>query len=492
MWVITIRSPDGEPREYVLKPGVNTVGRKLANDIVVSDPSASRNHAEVNLDHENNQATITDLDSTNGTFLNRRKLEGVKPLKDRDVIRIGTCLISVRSEDADQRADDRIASGTRPLTRELVLESFDSNAVLLFDIARQLNSLMEMDVALEKVTELIRASMGADACRIALPAELKEPELLDFPASIIELAVDKRSAVVVPDVMSENDRKVRESAALHRIRSAICAPIQASDETLLGVIYLYKSDPESRPFNEQDLQQVVAIGHIAALTLERVKLMERIRREQSIREMLQRFVAPSQFDELWETYLADGALPGLTRRDATILFSDIGDSTGLAERIGTQRFGELLSSYYAQMTEIVFKHNGLVNKYLGDGIMAVFGSSDRDRDPEVCAIHAGLEMIRTATSSSYPNVGMFQIGVGVNSGPVMAGYVGARDHLEYTVVGDTVNVAARLEGLSRPNRLYIGPITRAAISSEFETQRMGEMEIRGRSAAIQVYQVLAE
>ena len=492
MWVITIRSPDGEPQEYVLKSGINTIGRKLKNDIVVPDPSASRSHARIHLDAGLDRATITDLESTNGTYLNRRKLEDAQPLKDRDVIRIGTCLIMIRSEQVDHAEESRLASGTRPLTRELVLESYDSNAVLLFDVARQLNSLMEMDEVLEKVTGLIMASMGADVCRIALADQLEDLEQVDFPASLLRTATDQRSAIVVPDVMSESDDGVRESGALHRIRTAICAPIQASDEALLGVIYLYKSDPESRPFNEQDLQQVVAIGHIAALTLERVRLVERVRREQSIREMLQRFVAPSQFDELWDNYLVNGALPGLTRRDATILFSDIGDSTGLAERIGTQKFGELLSSYYAQMTEIVFKHGGLVNKYLGDGIMAVFGTSDKEEMPEVNAIHAGLEMIRAVTNSSYPNVGMFPIGVGVNSGPVMAGYVGARDHLEYTVVGDTVNVAARLEGLSRPNRLFIGPITRAAISSEFESERMGEMEIKGRSAAVQVYQVLAE
>jgi adenylate cyclase len=492
MWVITIRSPEGEPQERILKPGVNSVGRKLTNDIVISDPSASRNHAEINLDPETNQPAITDLNSTNGTYLNRRKLAETQPLRDRDVVRIGTCLIAFRKQQPEIRDPNRLTSGTRPLTRELVLESFDSNAVLLFDIARQLNKLMDRDEALLRVTELIKASMGAQACRIVLPEQLEDLEQVDFPASIIEIAMHKRSAVVVADVMSESDRRVRESAALHRIRSAICAPIQASDEALLGVIYLYKTDPESRPFDEQDLQQVVAIGHIAALTLERVRLVESVRREQSIREMLQRFVAPSHIDELWATYDRDGALPGLTRRDATILFSDIGDSTGLAERIGTQQFGELLSGYYAQMTEIIFKHGGLVNKYLGDGIMAVFGTSDNDESPELSAIQAGLEMIQTVSSSSYPHVGMFQIGVGVNSGPVMAGYVGACDHLEYTVVGDTVNVAARLEGLARPNRLFIGPITRAAISSELESARMGEMEIRGRSAAIQVYQVLTD
>src|SRR5262245_30866371 len=124
MWELTIRSPEGEPQEYALKPGLNTIGRKLTNDIVVSDPSASRNHAEITLDPESRQPAIFDLGSTNGTYLNRKRLDGPQPLRDRDVVRIGTCLISVRFVDAGERENSRPVSGTRPLTRELVLESF--------------------------------------------------------------------------------------------------------------------------------------------------------------------------------------------------------------------------------------------------------------------------------------------------------------------------------------------------------------------------------
>lgn len=492
MWMITIRSPEGEPQEYILKPGVNTIGRKLSNDVIISDSSASRVHAEIHLHASENRVTIADLDSTNGTYLNRQRVEGTVPLANRDVIRIGTCLMSVQYLRVDENPEDRRKAGTQPLTRDMVIESFDSNAVLLYDIARQLNMIVDMEPALEKVTGLIKQSMGADSCRILLADQFDTLEDIDFPASIAELAITTRSAVVIPDVMAETDSRIRESALLHRIRSALCAPIQASDDSLLGLIYMYKSDPESRPFSQQDIQPAVAIGHMAALTIERVRLLDKILHEQSIRELLERFVAPAHVEEFWKSYLSNGRLPGLKRQDATVLFSDISDSTGLAERIGTQRFGHLLSRYYARMTEIIFNYGGSVNSYLGDGIMAVFGISTQESEPELCAIRAGMEMLQTISDGAFPEFENLQIGVGVNTGPVMAGYVGARNHTEFTVVGDTVNVAARLQELSRPNRLFIGPITRAAISSEFESVRIGEMELRGRSTRVNVYQVLTD
>ncbi len=492
MWMITIRSPEGEPQEYILKPGANTIGRKLSNDIIISDSSASRVHAEIHFNAPENKVTITDLDSTNGTYLNRIKVEGLQSLAHKDVIRIGTCLMTVQYTQVDIDPEERRKAGTRPLTREMVIESFDSNAVLLYDIARQLNSLVDMKQTLEKVTDLIKQSMGADMCRILMADQFDNLEEIDFPASIADMAISTRSAIVIPDVMSESDSRIRESASLHRIRSALCAPIQSSDDEMLGLIYMYKSNPESRPFSSQDIEPAVAIGHMAALTIERVTLLERIRHEQSIREMLERFVAPSHVEEFWERFLKDGNLPGLRRQDATILFSDINDSTALAERIGTQRFGEFLSRYYSMMTEIIFRHDGMVNSYLGDGIMAVFGMSTQETSPELCAIRAGMEMIDLISNSGFPNSERFQIGIGVNTGPVMAGYVGEGNHVEYTVVGDTVNVAHRLQELSRPNRLFIGPITRAAIGSEFESVRIGEVEIRGRTSLINVYQVLGE
>ncbi len=491
MWILTIRSPDGEPQEYILKPGKNTTGRKLNNDVIIPDTAASRNHADIHYNPNTNEVTITDLDSTNGTFLNRNRLEGNAPLKDRDVIRIGMCMINVQSFSVNEQGPRAREMGTRPLTRELVLESFDKNAVLLYEVARQLNSVLDIAMMLHKVTELMKQSMGADECDVILSDAFDNLQAIRFPASIAELVLSQRTAIVIPDIMSEPDQKIRQSASLLRIRTALCVPVLASDDTILALIYMYKTNPQQRPFDQQDIQLAVAIGHMASLTIERVRLLEQVREEQTVRQLLQRFVAPSEVESFWQDYLRNGRLPGLVKKDVTVLFTDIVESTGLAERLGTQRFGDLLSQYYGDLTNIIFKNGGLLNKYLSDGILAIFGMAEHDPNPEIRAIRAGLEILELVDNSQYPTSEQFAIGVGVNTGPVMAGYIGSKDRVEFTVVGDTVNVASRLGELSKPDKLFIGPITRAAISGEFESTRMGEMEIRGRAAPIQVYQVIA-
>jgi adenylate cyclase len=468
MWVLTIRSPDGEPIEYILKPGKNTLGRKLNNDIVITDSSASRIHAEIQYNPVSNSALINDLDSTNGTFLNRNRLKNPHDLNHNDLIRIGMVVINVQHFQEDPVLQTR-HGGTRPLTRDLVVESYDSHAVLMFEAAKQLNTVLDTDMALKKLTELMQKSMGADSCNVVLADDFDRLDQVEFPNSIMEIAIKQRTALVIPDMMAEPDKKIR-----------------------LGTIYMYKTNPEERPFNQQDMQLAVAIAHLTSLTLERVHLMEKFREEQTIRNLLQRFVAPSEVEHLWQQYLQSGQLPGLVRQDVSVMFIDIVDSTGLAEDLGAQAFSELLARFYKIFTEIIFEHDGLINKYMGDGIMALFGMDPKDTNPEVRAVRAGVDMLQAIRSSSVPNEQHFNVGIGINTGPVMAGYIGGRDRVEFTVLGDTVNVAARFEGMSKPNRLFIGPTTRAAISSEFVSARIGEMEIRGRTAPIQLYQVLLD
>jgi adenylate cyclase len=175
-----------------------------------------------------------------------------------------------------------------------------------------------------------------------------------------------------------------------------------------------------------------------------------------------------------------------------MLFADIADSTGLAERLGPRRFGEILSRYYADMTEIVFDHGGLLDKYLGDGVMAIFGMTESQADPEGRAVRAGLSMLdRVETMNREHGKGeRIAIGVGINTGPVMVGYVGTDERVELTAIGDTVNVASHLQIHARPNRVLVAPATCAAIAGRFSFQRIGQVEIKGRKEQIQVYEIL--
>jgi adenylate cyclase len=489
-WTLTIRSPDGEPIEYVIRPGRNSIGRSSKNDIIVTDVSASREHANIHFDQHTNIITIHDLDSTNGTFINRNRLTTPYRLSTNDIIRIGMCLMNLNFYDTKDLSRRKEVSGTRPLTRELMIESFDQHAVLMYEVASQLNSVFDLNMARSQLSSLLQRSMGTDKCEVIPAEQFDKLHEYGFPISIAAAAINQKTAISIPDLSAETDPKFKESASLMRIRSALCVPVVSGDE-VLALIYMYKTDPQSRPFNQQDVKLAVAISHLASLTIQRVRLLTRVQEEQKSRLLLQRFLAPSEIEDLLNDYLKTGHLPGLAKHDVTVLFTDIVDSTGLAERLGTLRFGDLLAHYYNEMTDIVFNHGGLINKYLGDGIMALFGMTGKDQAFENHALLAGLEMLERAKKYQTREDDHFQIGVGVNTGPVMAGYIETKERIEFAALGDTVNVASSLAELSKPNRLFIGNATFEAISKEFVTRQIGEINIKGRLEPTKVYEAIS-
>ncbi|GAB4523581.1 MAG: adenylate/guanylate cyclase domain-containing protein [Anaerolineales bacterium] len=485
MWVLTLHSPEGERREYTLKPGKNSLGRKSDNDIVVADISASRRHAEITYDLEQDQLIINDLESTNGTFVNRERLDRPIRLENNDVIRIGGHIISVTSVEAGQHHRPA-QGGTRPLTRDLLLESVDQHAILMYEVARQLNTMLDTNAALEHITNLIKRSMGADYCVVAPRGQTATLVRSGVPQPVIKLVLEEKSAVLLPDPALNITDELRKQ----NIESAICVPIIGGD-IILGLIYIAKSDPLSRPFTQRDLQLVITISHQTALTLQRTQLIQKIQDEQRVRQVLQRFLSPQQAEYALQNYFKYGQLPELEEHQATVLFSDMADSTGIAERMGVERFGKLLRRYYQDMTDIVFDNGGMLDKFLGDGIMAIFGMNDARPDPEVRAVTAGLQMVDAIQliNQDFPNEEI-QIGVGINSGLVVAGYVSTRQRVELTILGDTVNVAARMENYARPNRVLIGPPTMAAVVGKFRTQRIGAITVKGRTRPIQAHEVI--
>jgi adenylate cyclase len=490
MWILTVRSPSGEPREFILKPGKTGIGRNPDTGLFVPDRSASRAHAEIVYDSGTEVATIRDLDSTNGTYVNRERLTEPRRLRPNDMIRIGEHVISVVYRSGDGKSTSPFA-GTRVLTRDLLLESLDQHAVLMYEVARQLNTVMDVETALRDVSSLMRKSMGADKCEVILAGQFDRLQELGFPTTIAQPVIEQKATVVISEMPIDSGAAMGQSALLLRVRSVLCVPV-LSGQDLLGLIYMYKTNPEARPFDQRDLQLAVAISHQAALTIQRTQLLERFRKEQTTREFLQRFLSPKEADLLVQDYLDTGRLPGLTEQRLTVLFADIQDSTGLAEHAGARRFGEILSHYYQNVTEIVFKHSGLLDKYTGDGVMAVFGMSGSQEDSEGRAVRAGLDILARLEVINRSQDEQIEIGVAVNTGLVMAGYVGTAERVEFTVLGDPVNVAYRLEAHARPNRLFVGPATTAAVAGRFNLRRVGPVEAKGRTKPIQAHEVLRE
>jgi adenylate cyclase len=486
MWKLSLHSPEGKPREHILKAGWNTIGRDEDRDFVVTDLSASRKHAEIFYDASSDLVSIRDVGSTNGTYVNREMLVAPRQLFHDDVIRIGVSTITVINTDVEEGLQGR-KLGTRTLNRDFLLESLDRHAILMYEVAQKLNTVLDLDIALQEVSEMLRRTVGADRCQVIVSEQFHLMGELGFPTSIARKAIEERVAVLIPD-LSESMKLPGVSASLLRVRSALCVPIMSAEE-VIGLLYLYKTDPTQRPFDGRDLQLAVAISHQTALTIQRMRLLEQVREEQRMRQMLERFVPPPSADNLYQGYMKTGLLAELSERVITVLFADIVDSTGLAERLPARQFGEVLSNYYQLMTDIIFEYGGLMDKYLGDGMMAVFGM-DEDEDPEGRAVQAGLKMIEAVKSLSLGGREAIHIGLGVNTGRVVAGYVRTRQRLEFTVLGDAVNVASGLQLQARPDRIFIGPGTASAVLGRFQSRPVGSIPVKGRDRNVQAFEVL--
>jgi len=487
MWSLSLRSPEGKPQEFIIRTPRTTIGRRVDNDIVIADISASRLHAEIEYDPEDDNIVIRDLGSTNGTFINRERLVQARRLEHHDIIRIGEFVIYISKYQTGAKLGPG-RSATHPLTRDIVLESIDQHAVLVYEIAGKLNNILDLDTALKEVSHMMRVTLGADRCEVILADQFSKLSDMGFPTSIAQMVIDRKSAVIIPDMVDEEEQ-YGKSAFLYRVRSVLCVPVVGGEE-VLGLIYMYKTDPKERPFDQRDFQLAVAISHQAALTIQRMHLLARFQEEQQKRQSLQRFVSPAEADFILSEYAPSGQLPELAEYVLTVLFADIADSTGIAERLGPKEFGKLLTRYYRDMTDVIFSHGGMVDKFLGDGIMAIFGMGAERQDPEGRAVTAGLKMLDTLVKINKDLESPMEVGIGVNTGLVVAGYVGTKQQVELTVVGDTVNVAAGLQNMARPNRLFVGPGTVAAVVGRFSTQRVGAVVVKGRARKIQAHEVL--
>jgi class 3 adenylate cyclase len=468
MWLLKVNAPDKEAQQLQIKPGTLTVGRLSTNEIVVDDVAASRRHAEIVLDAVADAVKLVDLGSTNGTYVNRQRVTEPVNLQSGDIIRIGQVTIYL-SKQVDEVKPQRSVSGTHRFTRELLLESLDQHAILLYETARRLNTLTDRAQVEKEVSDQITKALNVDHCKLVFAQDFERLESFGFHDPQARQAVKQLSAEVLP--------------------AAMYVPVLSGD-TPIALFCLVKTSPDARPFDQRDMQLAVAVSHQTALALQRIELLDQVRQQEHVQTLLRRFLAPQEAQFLLSDYLKTGHLPELAEQTVTVLFSDIADSTAIAERVGARAFAGILSTYYQTVTEIIFKYGGIV-RYLGDGVMAVFMRMPDQADAEERAVLAGREMVNQLNATGALNLNQrYVIGISINTGPVMIGYVGTAERAELTVLGDPVNVAYRIQEYTRPYKIVVGPATVAAIVDKFNTQRIGAVTLRGREKPIQVYEVL--
>jgi class 3 adenylate cyclase len=220
---------------------------------------------------------------------------------------------------------------------------------------------------------------------------------------------------------------------------------------------------------------------------------ERIRREVAIRSDLGRYLPIKLVDQI--VAREREVTLGGERREVTVLFADVVGFTPLAEREPAEVVVTMLNELFTILTEIVFRHNGTVDKFVGDCVMAVWGAPDDQPDHARRALAAAEDMQRwlEAGNESWRERFGFsvELAIGINTGEAVVGNFGSETRMEYTVIGDVVNVAARLEAIARPNQILVTAATRDQAGSAFRFRSLGTRELAGKAAPVTLYEVLA-
>jgi adenylate cyclase len=216
-------------------------------------------------------------------------------------------------------------------------------------------------------------------------------------------------------------------------------------------------------------------------------LRERRSREQAV-QMFSRFVNPYVVKEL----IAHG---GLNRagesRQITVLFSDIRGFTTLSERRTPQQVVELLNRYFSLQVEVIFRHGGSLDKFIGDAIMAFWGAPLDDAQHAHNAVLAALEMaevLQRFKRELNEIEADFDVGIGIHSGPAVVGLIGSKQRREYTAIGDTVNLASRIEGLTKGvSRILVSRDTMELCGDAFDFQSFGSYKVKGREREVELF-----
>jgi adenylate cyclase len=317
-------------------------------------------------------------------------------------------------------------------------------------------------------------------------------EEVALSSTIINEVILQRAAVLSSDALRDQRFKGAQSIIMQGIRSSMAVPLIYSD-TLLGVIVL-DTQVATNAFAEKDLQLTQALANQAAVAIQNSLYAAKLEQEALTRQRFQRLLSPA-IAELVVSGEVE-VVKGGQSRETTVFFSDIRGFTAMSEKRTAQQIVDMLNEYFELMVETIFKHEGTLDKFVGDEIMALFGSPVSHPDDAYRAVKVAVEQQAALEEWNLMRVAEgeepIHIGIGINTGDVVAGYLGSSKALEYTVIGDVVNTAARLCSFAKANEIVISRSTYDKVKDYFEVEELPPAQLKGKSLPQRVFRVLGE
>jgi adenylate cyclase len=467
------------------------------------DEKVSRPHARIWI--EFGQYWIEDLNSTRGTQVNGEEIKGRgrQRLQSGDTVSIGETTVrmeiqpetedSVRTLPPDEPESELVEGITQSLDaskpaypRAGAISDADRRLTLLYELALRFGEEGHPDALLQLIVErsvevIPGAVRGALLIRDTQNGQLLRAASLpvDNPAVSMTLAGkaiercegfvwSRRSPECVND--GEETDRIPGSAFELNIESAIYAPLLWKDE-VLGVVCVDNNETSSA-FSGDDLQLLQALAHHGATALAHLEVEKALKHKNRILANFLRLVSPQLAERLTD-YQGQIRLGG-EFRDATILFSDIRGFTKLSSQMEAEDVSLMIEDYFSRLVPVIFKHQGMVDKFVGDAILAVFGSPTADEQQHTHAVEAALEMqsAMSEVSAARKAKGLLtgELGIGIHCGEVVHGFTGSQERMEFTVIGDAVNRGSRYCDGAAGGEVLISPDLYKRIWNLFEVK----------------------
>lgn len=540
MTFLKITDASGREWEQELLPRrTYSIGRAPDNQIVLHDPRASRRHAQIRWSDISGFVLIDGYEvngetrrSVNKVFVNSQpQLE--KTLVSGDQILIGGSRLVFfypNAESGELVFEDKPLGNTQFLmSAEDVMQTSVSRSRfpeigrqqpkseienlrqkarilgLLYEMSKTLGSVFDLKTVFAKATEIVFEVTPADRAVAMLADEKGElkpiasktrdeslrvlTDRLPISRTVTRKAMTDKVAILSQDARQDAQFSGSESIVSQGVRSTICAPLVA-ESGVHGVIYADRLDPFAA-FSEDDLALISAIAAQTAVAVETARAHERLAREEVARANYGRFLPPFVVQKLLEN--PESFTLGGTNQLITVLFADIRGFSRIAERERPEKIVRLLNRFFSEMTEIVFAQGGTLDKYIGDEIMALFGAPTVTPDDASNAVQTAIEMQKRLLdlnvelkSDGFEPIGL---GIGLHTGEAIVGYVGSERRSEYTAIGDTVNLASRLQANALAGQILLSGVTAQAVTGKFSLLPRTPITVKNRVQPVPLFEV---
>lgn len=512
---------DTEGRRETALGEQNTLGRHPQNRIQILDRVVSKEHCLIYLDKAQGYL-LKDYGSLNGTYVNKQRVSAPVVLNDGDEIVMGnTRCMFIKEEMTDSAvklvdvteaavqshirskiavAEDRFMP-EKEITEDKQLRGDYEKLRVVYELQRDIGLELNLDKILERILLRTFEFLNCDRGVILMPDNSEElkprayktrkpDDKLTVSSTLVKQVQKDKTGILSSDAMIDNRFKEAKSMIMQGIRSTMAVPILHHNE-LLGIMII-DSSVAVNAYTEKDLHLLSNIAGQTGQFIKNAQMAVKIEQDAATRERFSRMLSPDLAEMVVNGQLT--VEKGGENRTATVLFADIRGFTSMSENMPAGDVLHMLNEYFEIMVEIAFRHGGTVDKFVGDEIMVLWGALVRHIDDPSRAVRAALDMQEAVVEFNADRVREggrpIAIGIGVNTGDVVAGYIGSTRTMSYSVIGDTVNTGARLCSAAKPGQVIISETTHQHVRGEFEVESLEPLNAKGKSMALQVFNVL--